>query len=75
MNKELFKLGINDFLKGLIVAVVMALMQTAYQVISVDGFDLTGLDIKEILIAGILAALAYLTKNLASNEKGEILKK
>ena len=70
MNSSLFKLSVNDLVKGLIVAILTALV--AYL------GDLTTLltaDPTLILKIAITSGISYLLKNLVSDENGKVLGK
>jgi UDP-N-acetylmuramyl pentapeptide phosphotransferase/UDP-N-acetylglucosamine-1-phosphate transferase len=66
---NLFRLGWQDLLKGLVVAVIMAILTVAYEDITTEG----NFDWKKILIASIGAGLAYLIKNFSSDNQGNLL--
>jgi hypothetical protein len=71
---EFMKLNSNDFVKGLVVAVVSAVL-TALQLILTDSGTLpSGEDWKSILNVGLLALISYLLKNFLSNSEGDPLK-
>ena len=65
------KLNINDFLKGLIVAILTAVFTVIYNTVQAGSLTF---DWKAILTAAILAALGYLSKNLITNSNNEIAK-
>ena len=64
-NKKLFKLGARDFLKGMVIAILTGI-----------GTALTIPDptLKSVGIASLVGLISYLTKNLFTNSKDEILK-
>jgi K+-sensing histidine kinase KdpD len=64
-------LNLNDFTKGLIVAVFSAVLGFCYQFIQNNGLSFTSTDLKEVLTIAILSAMSYLIKNLFTNNKGE----
>jgi hypothetical protein len=68
-------LGISDFWKGLIVVVLTAVLTSIYQLIEAEGLNITWAQVKVIISASLLAGIAYILKNLTTNNKGEILKK
>jgi len=72
MNSSLFTLNSKDWIKGLVVAVLTAVITVVYSTIQTGTLVL---DWKAISIAGISAALAYITKNLLTNSNDEILTK
>ena len=72
MNSSLFTLNSKDWIKGLVVAILTAVITVVYSTIQTGTLVL---DWKAISIAGISAALAYITKNLLTNSNDEILTK
>lgn len=72
MNSSLFTLNSKDWIKGLVVAVLTAVITVVYSTIQTGTLVL---DWKAISIAAISAALAYITKNLLTNSNDEILTK
>ena len=77
MNSELFKLGTNDFIKGLVSAIVAAFVITLYGVVTQAGFNLFtadwGVILNSSLNAGIAAFIGYLGKNFLSDKDGKVL--
>lgn len=74
-KSKLFKLHLNDFTKGLIVAIITACLTVAYQMLTNCADMFSCLDFKQIASTAILAAMSYLMKNLVTNSDGKILKK
>lgn len=72
MNSSLFTLNSKDWIKGLVVAVLTAVITVVYSTIQTGTLVL---DWKAISIAGISAALAYITKNLLTNSSDQFLTK
>jgi len=72
MNSSLFTLNSKDWIKGLVVAVLTAVITVVYSTIQTGTLVL---DWKAISIAGISAALAYITKNLLTNSSDQFLAK
>lgn len=68
-----FSLNGHDFLKGLIVSVITAVLSTVYSIVQTNGLE--NIDYKFILTTTVLSVLGYLTKNLTENSDGKILKK
>lgn len=73
MNTKFFQLAQNDWIKGLIVAVLTALIATLQQAISTHGIDVSQFDWGFIGNTIWVAVVAYLTKNLGTNEKGKFV--
>lgn len=71
MNSALGKLNGNDFIKGLILAVITAVLTAVYNTLE-SGSQI---DWKAVATIGITAFIGYLLKNIASNSNGEVLKK
>jgi hypothetical protein len=67
---NLFSLNLNDFWKGLIVTVLMAVLTTTYEVI---GAGSLAINWQSVLIAGLGAGIAYLIKNLGTDSTGKFL--
>lgn len=75
MKSKLFNLKLNDWSKGLLVAVVAAVVAAFSTVFDADGFNMTQEDFLFVLKAGVISGIAYLVKNFASNDKGKVLKR
>lgn len=65
---NLFNLNLNDFFKGLVVAVLSAVLQFLYQLIVAHGFDITKTDLQQLLSVAALAGLSYLAKNFLTDK-------
>jgi hypothetical protein len=72
MNSTLFTLNTKDFIKGLVVAVLSAVVTILYNTIQTGTLDF---DWKQIGVMALTSALAYIMKNLLSNSNGLFLKK
>ena len=72
MNSALGRLNLNDFVKGFILAVLVAALTVIQE--SVSAGKLT-VDWNILATTVITAAVAYLLKNLATNSNGEPLTK
>jgi EamA domain-containing membrane protein RarD len=72
MNSSIFTLNKTDFLKGLIIAVLTAVITVAYNTVQTGTLSF---DWKAISTAAASAALAYIMKNLLTNSQDEFLKK
>jgi hypothetical protein len=64
-------LNLKDFGKGLLLAVLTAVLGLVYTLLKDKGFDLTGADLQEILKVALIAFLGYITKNFLSNNEGQ----
>jgi branched-subunit amino acid transport protein len=72
MNSLFLSLNKKDFLKGLVVAVLTAVITVIYT--TIESGTLT-FDWKAIAMAALSAALAYITKNLLTNSEDKFLAK
>jgi len=72
MNSSLFTLNSKDWIKGLVIAILTAIITVVYNTIQTGALVL---DWKAISIAAISAALAYITKNLLTNSDDQLLTK
>lgn len=72
MNSDFFKLNLRDFLRGLIVAVVVAVIGVLYGAVQAD-FSLTWEYWQPVFVdtikAGIQGFIAYLALNLVTNSQ------
>jgi len=72
MNSSIFTLNKADFIKGLIIAVLTAVITLLYNTVQTGSLTF---DWKAISTAAASAALAYIMKNLLTNSSDEFLKK
>jgi len=74
--KSLFlKLKTNDFVKGLIVAMLAAIITSVYSLIQQGSLQMDWLTWKPIFLTAVGAGLSYIIKNFFSNSDGQFLKK
>ena len=66
----LFKLDVRDLIKGLVMAVLTAVI--GYVQTAMTGGTV---DVQQLLNYAVAAGLAYLAKNLSSDENGKLLGK
>lgn len=71
MISKFLTLNQKDFIKGLLLSVLTAVVTIVYN--SVQAGSLT-FDWKAIGVTALTTALSYLLKNLLTNSQGEILK-
>lgn len=71
MISKFLTLNQKDFIKGLLLSVLTAVVTIVYN--SVQAGSLT-FDWKSIGVTALTTALSYLLKNLLTNSQGEILK-
>jgi len=74
MNSNFFSLNWLDLGKGLLVAVIGAILTAVYQAIQAGQLTWTWAFFQPIVLTGLGAGLAYLIKNFFSNSAGEPLK-
>jgi len=72
MRSKLFKLNAKDFIKGLIVAVLTAVITFAYEAIQ-TGELFSMVTLKKMGMVALGALLAYLIKNLLTNSQDQPL--
>jgi hypothetical protein len=72
MNSSIFTLNKADFIKGLIIAIITAVITLLYNTVQTGSLTF---DWKAISTAAASAALAYIMKNLLTNSNDEFLKK
>ena len=63
--------NLKDFGKGLLLAVITAVLGVVYALLKDKGFDFTGADLQEILKVALITFLGYITKNFLSNSEGQ----
>jgi hypothetical protein len=71
MKSKLFTLDSRDFINGLFVAFLTALITGLIEILG-KGSPLSWESMKPVLIAGISAALSYLLKSLSTNSHNQL---
>lgn len=71
MSSHLFRLGSSDLVKGLVVAVIGALLATLAQWFNAPGFDWASFNYQELVRIAVAAGFAYLSKNFFSTSDGK----
>ena len=71
MNSGFLNLNAKDFLKGLVVAVLSALIAGVLQLLQAGPFTFDWATFQPIVLTAVYAALAYLSKNLFTNSAGD----
>jgi len=66
------RLNLGDLSKGLVVAVLVVVLGAIQQALSAHGLDFATYDWAAILDVAWKAAVAYLGKNLLSNDEGKV---
>lgn len=72
MNSTFLSLNKKDFIKGLVVAVLTAVISVLYSTIESGSLEF---NIKSLVISALSAALAYIMKNALTNSEDQFLKK
>lgn len=72
MNSAFLTLNSKDFLKGLVIAVLTAVITIIYTSVQAGSLDF---DWKAIGVTALSSALAYIMKNLFTNNSDQLLKK
>jgi hypothetical protein len=70
----LFTLNLRDALNGFLIAFLAAFLSAVVSGLN-TGVLPSFVDLKAFAMIGITAGVSYITKNLFSNNKGELLKK
>ena len=65
-------LNLNDIFKGLLIAVSSAVLMAAQQMLIAVP---PTLDFKQIGVVALIAAIAYIGKQISTNSDGDLLKK
>jgi hypothetical protein len=72
IKSAMWRLSQNDFIKGLFMFVFAAILDYVKQYLTA-GSDI--LNVGEVWNVALLAAVTYLSKNLATDEKGKLFGK
>jgi hypothetical protein len=72
MRSKFLSLNVRDFLRGLLLAVLTAVLTFAYEALQ-QGTLFSKEGLKAMGLAALSALMAYLLKNFFSNSQGEIL--
>jgi hypothetical protein len=72
MNSTFLNLNTNDFIKGLIMAVLSSVITVVYQTVEAGSLVF---DWKAIGTMALTSALAYIMKNLFTNSTGKLFGK
>ena len=67
---KLWSFQLNDFWKGLVIAVLMAVLTVVYETLQKGTLNINW---NTVLIAGIGAGVSYLLKNFATGKGGRML--
>ena len=72
MKSKFLNLNFNDFAKGLLTAIIVAVITYIYE--AVQTGSLSDIDWKIVGFTALTAAVGYLFKNLVTNSDGEVAK-
>ena len=73
MPSALFRLNVQDVVRGLTVAVLVVVLGALQQALTAHGLDLASYDWSAIIDVAWKAAVAYLGKNFLSDDSGKVL--
>ncbi len=72
----MFSLNWGDFVKGLVTAIISAVIVTLYGVISVSGFDFFSADwnviLHNVVNVGVVTFVSYMVKNFVTDNQGKV---
>lgn len=71
-NSPIGFLRSHDFFKGFVVAVLAGVLQFIYEVIQHKGLSFTSEDLMAIANIAVGSGVAYLIKNLLTDENGKV---
>ena len=71
-TSDFFNLNWRDLGKGLLLAVITAVLTYVYEAFQTGG--ITSVDWKLVGSTALVSAVSYLFKNLLTNSEGEVLK-
>lgn len=69
--KKIGKLQLNDWTKGLITAVIAAVLTVLLELLKQKGLDITVIEWQNVGVIALTAGLSYILKNLGTDEKGK----
>ena len=69
----MFTINGADFAKGIVMAVITAVLTWLLQMLDVPGFSVSTIDWGMIGRIAMTAGLGYIVKNYLSNEKGQVV--
>lgn len=74
-RSELLNWNKNDFIKGLFMTILAAVLTAIYNLIEMEGFDWTHSEVMGVIKVAALTGIAYMLKNLFTNSDGKLAKK
>lgn len=72
MLSQLFRLNLTDLLKGLVVAVLAAVLAAIQKMLSDNGLNFSAQDGQFILNVALSSGVAYLVKNFVTDENNKL---
>lgn len=72
MKSKFLNLNMIDMLKGLLTAIIVAVLTYFYEVVQTGDF--TAIEWKTVGFTALTAGIGYLFKNLITNSNGEVAK-
>jgi len=72
MQSKLFSLDLSDLGKGLVVAIITAILTSLITMINENGLMFSAGDFTLILQTAISAGIAYLLKNFSTNSDNQL---
>lgn len=67
------KLNSQDFIKGLVVTVISAVLTAFMGILNAPEFSFSSIDWNDVVKVAISSGIAYLIKNFASDSEGRVL--
>lgn len=71
MESKFLTLNLQDIGKGLLVAVITAVLGFLYELVKDKGIDITMADLQQVIAIVVLATISYLSKNFLTNSEGQ----
>lgn len=68
----IFKISGRDLVKGLVVAILAGILSAVQQVVQANGLSFDKLSLMNVLGAAVISGIAYLSKQLITDEDGRI---
>jgi len=72
MNSTFLTLNWGDFGKGLLLAIISAVLTFLIDILNEKGLNISAADLSAILQIAITTLIAYLGKNLFTNSRGQL---
>lgn len=63
----------NDFLKGLVVAILAAVLTSLANLFNAPGFAFGGINWSQVATIALMSGISYLSKNLLTTQTGSFL--